>query len=177
MFNDLYKNVAVFLTALLVTYLLTPLVRSWAIRFGVVDLPNERRPHKFPTARGGGLAVVLGVYAASLVALVYPGVSQRSGFDPHWWLDFGLASLVLLVVGLVDDIRGLQPWKKLGGQVLAALLVCFSGTRFGKLFGMEVPPLLDGILVVIWIVAVINAFNLIDGLDGLASGLAIISSV
>jgi len=86
------------------------------------------------------------------------------------------ASLVLLVVGVADDIHGLKPWKKLVGQTVAAVLICLSGTRFGKLFGFELPPLLDGALVVLWIVAVINAFNLIDGLDGLASGLAIISA-
>ncbi|HZI33106.1 MAG TPA: undecaprenyl/decaprenyl-phosphate alpha-N-acetylglucosaminyl 1-phosphate transferase, partial [Candidatus Binatia bacterium] len=61
MFGDLDKYLLVFLTGLVVTYLLTPVVRAAAIRFGVVDLPNERRPHKRPTARGGGLAVVLGV--------------------------------------------------------------------------------------------------------------------
>src|SRR5208282_6743840 len=83
----------------------------------------------------------------------------------------------LLVVGLADDIHGLRPWKKLLGQTIAAVLVCLSGTRFGTLFGFELPPLLDGILVVVWIVAIINAFNLIDGLDGLASGLAVISAI
>jgi UDP-GlcNAc:undecaprenyl-phosphate GlcNAc-1-phosphate transferase len=176
MFGNYDKYIAVFLTALVVTYLLTPLVRGMACRFGVVDLPDERRPHKYPTARGGGLAVVLGVHAACLLALVFPAGTRSGGFDLHWWLSFAPASLVLLVVGLMDDIRGLGPWKKLAGQAAAALWVCLSGTHFGKLFGHELPPLLDAILVVVWIVAVINAYNLIDGLDGLASGLAIISA-
>jgi len=176
MFGDLDKYIAVFLTGLVVTYLFTPLVRAAACRFGVVDLPNERRPHKLPTARGGGLAVIIGVQAACLMALAFPTGTRPGGFDLHWWLGFAPASLVLLAVGLADDIHGLRPWKKLVGQTIAAVLICFSGTRFGKLFGFEVPPVLDGILVVVWIVAVINAFNLIDGLDGLASGLAIISA-
>ena len=65
MFGKFDKYIVVFLTALVVTYLLTPLVRSLARRFGIMDLPNERRPHKHPTARGGGgVAVVLGVQAA-----------------------------------------------------------------------------------------------------------------
>ena len=176
MFGDFDIYITVFLTALVVTYLLTPLIRELACRFGVMDLPDERRPHKHPTARGGGLAVVLGVNAASLVALAFPADTRPGGFDLHWWLGFAPASLILLVVGLVDDIRGLRPWKKLLGQTTAAVLICLSGTRFGKLFGFELPPLLDGVLVVVWIVAVINAFNLIDGLDGLASGLAVISA-
>ena len=176
MFGDLDKYLVVFLTALVVTYLLTPLVRGLACRFGVMDLPNERRPHKHPTARGGGLAVVLGVGTACLVALAFPGGNRPGGFDLHWLLGFAPAALVLLVVGLVDDIHGLRPWKKLVGQLLAAVLICISGTHFGKLFGHALPPVLDDIMVVLWIVAVINAFNLIDGLDGLASGLAVISA-
>ena len=94
----------------------------------------------------------------------------------HWWLIFLPSSLVLLAVGLVDDIRGLGAWKKLAGQIVAALWIALSGTHFGSFFGYELPPFLDGFLVVVWIVAVINAYNLIDGLDGLASGLALISA-
>jgi UDP-N-acetylmuramyl pentapeptide phosphotransferase/UDP-N-acetylglucosamine-1-phosphate transferase len=176
MFGDFDKYIIVFLTALVVTYLLTPFIRELACRFGIMDLPDERRPHKHPTARGGGVAVVLGVMAACLVALAFPGSTRPGGFNLHWWLGFVPAALVLVVVGLVDDIRGLKPWKKLAGQVLAAVLICLSGTRFGTLFGFTLPPVLDGLLVVFWIVAVINAFNLIDGLDGLASGLAVISA-
>jgi UDP-GlcNAc:undecaprenyl-phosphate/decaprenyl-phosphate GlcNAc-1-phosphate transferase len=176
MFGDFDKYITVFLTALVVTYLLTPLVRELACRYGVMDLPNERRPHKHPTARGGGLAVVVGVCVACPVALAFPAGPRPGEFDLHWWLGFAPASLVLLAVGLADDICGLRPWKKLLGQTIAAVLICLSGTRFGKLFGFELPPVLDGILAVVWIVAVINAFNLIDGLDGLASGLAIISA-
>jgi len=71
----------------------------------------------------------------------------------------------------------MKPWIKLGGQVAAALLMWFSGTHFGQLLGHDLPAPVDCALVVIWLVAIINAFNLIDGLDGLASGLAIISAV
>ena len=170
------KYIAVLLTGFVVTYLLTPAVRSLAVRLGAVDLPNERRPHKRPTARGGGLAVVLGIYAACLVGLSFPKDARPGSFDLHWWLMFLPSSLVLLGVGLVDDIRGLGAWKKLAGQIVAALWVALSGTHFGGFFGHELPPILDGLLVVVWIVAVINAYNLIDGLDGLASGLAIISA-
>ncbi len=176
MFDDFDKYIAVLLTGFVVTYLLTPAVRSLAVRLGAVDLPNERRPHKRPTARGGGLAVVLGIYAACLVGLSFPKDARPGSFDLHWWLMFLPSSLVLLGVGLVDDIRGLGAWKKLAGQIVAALWVALSGTHFGGFFGHELPPILDGLLVVVWIVAVINAYNLIDGLDGLASGLAIISA-
>jgi UDP-N-acetylmuramyl pentapeptide phosphotransferase/UDP-N-acetylglucosamine-1-phosphate transferase len=176
MFGHLDKYLAVFFTGLAVTYLLTPLMRKWAIRLGAVDQPNERRPHRQPTPRGGGVAVVLGVHAACLTALAFPWPRLAGELDIHWWAQFALASLVLLVVGVVDDLRGLRPLVKLSGQALAALLVWLSGTRFDTFLGYELPPALDCLLVVLWIVAIINAFNLIDGLDGLATGLALISA-
>jgi len=167
--------VIILLVGFVVTFLFTPLVRMLAMRFGVVDLPNERRPHKQPTARGGGLAVVLGIYAGCLAGLAYPA-DRPGGFDLHWWKMFFPASLFLLVVGLVDDVRGMRPWTKLAGQIIAAAWIALSGTRFGSFLGYDLPPFLDGVMVVLWIVAIINAYNLIDGLDGLASGLAIISA-
>jgi UDP-GlcNAc:undecaprenyl-phosphate GlcNAc-1-phosphate transferase len=177
MFGDLDKYILVFLVGLVVTYLLTPMVRSLAVRYGVVDKPDARRPHKRTTARGGGVAVVLGVQAACLAAVLFPGPRLAGALDFAWWQKFALASLVLLVVGVVDDIRGMKPVIKLGGQVAAALMMWFSGTRFGLLLGYNLPAPVDCALVVIWLVAIINAFNLIDGLDGLAAGLAIISAV
>lgn len=176
MFDSFDRYLAVFLVGFLVVYLLTPAVRALAVRFGVVDMPNERRPHKRPTARGGGLAVVLGIYAGCLTGLLFAGDTRPGAFDLHWWLMFLPSSLILLAVGLVDDVRGLRPWVKLAGQVLAASWIAVSGTHFGSILGYDLPPLLDGCLVVAWIVAVINAYNLIDGLDGLASGLAVISA-
>jgi UDP-GlcNAc:undecaprenyl-phosphate GlcNAc-1-phosphate transferase len=177
LFDYFDKYLAVFLTGFLVTYLLTPVVRALAVRFGVVDLPNERRPHARPTPRGGGLAVFLGFHAACLMAVLFPWPKFAGGLDLDWWQHFILPTLVLLVVGLIDDIRGLRPVIKLGGQALAAGLVFLGGARFGVLFGYPLPVFLDFVLVETWLLAVINAFNLIDGLDGLASGLAIISAL
>ncbi|MGH7950564.1 MAG: hypothetical protein ACREFE_01390 [Limisphaerales bacterium] len=177
MFGDLDKYITVFLTGLVVTYLLTPMVRGLALRFGVVDLPNKRRPHKWPTARGGGIAVVFGVHIACLTAIIFPWHKLAGGLDFAWWQRFALASLILVMIGVVDDIRGMKPLVKLGGQVLAALIMALTGTRFGQLLGHNLPFPIDCALVVFWLVAIINAFNLIDGLDGLASGLAIISAV
>jgi UDP-N-acetylmuramyl pentapeptide phosphotransferase/UDP-N-acetylglucosamine-1-phosphate transferase len=169
--------IAGFLTALVASYLLTPWVRSLAVAHGVVDLPGGRRPHKNPTARGGGLAVVIGVHLACLVVAMLSGFKTPGSLDLHWWYRFAFASFLLLILGVIDDIRGLGPSVKLAGQTCAALFVALSGTHFGSILGHKLPYLLDCLLVVFWIVAIINAFNLIDGLDGLASGLAIISAV
>jgi UDP-N-acetylmuramyl pentapeptide phosphotransferase/UDP-N-acetylglucosamine-1-phosphate transferase len=176
MFGEFDKYIAVFLTGFVVAYLVTPLARWLARRHNIVDQPNERRPHKQPTARGGGIAVVLGVHAACLMALNFPWTEMAGDFDIHWWRHFVVASAVLLVVGLIDDIRGLRPLIKLAGQALAAIIMAYAGTRFGKFFGIQFPGWLDMVLAVVWLLAVINAFNLIDGLDGLASGLACISA-
>ncbi|HUD46571.1 MAG TPA: hypothetical protein VMR33_07060 [Candidatus Baltobacteraceae bacterium] len=176
MFGNFDKYIAVFLTGLVVTYLLTPVVRALAVRYDVVDKPDARRPHKRPTARGGGLAVVIGVHAACLVALFFPWPKFTGNLDISWWRNYALASLVLLVVGLVDDVRGMRPLVKLAGQAVAAGLIFASGARFGSMFGYQLPAFLDFALVELWLLAVINAFNLIDGLDGLASGLTIISA-
>lgn len=171
-----YSCLLAFLTGLVITYLLTPWVRTLALKLGTVDLPDERRPHKRPTPRGGGLAVFLGVQSAYLIALAL-SARQADGLYFGDWAAFARASLVLLVIGILDDVRGLRPLVKLGGQVVAALIVWLSGAHFGRIFGYPLPASLDCFLVVLWLIAVINAFNLIDGLDGLASGLAIISAV
>ena len=176
MFGDLDKYILVFLTGLAVAYLLTPVVKKLAFRFGVVDLPGERRPHQRPTARGGGVAVFIAVQAACLLAFDLPWPRRPGGLDFIWWRHFALASLILFVVGIIDDVRGMKPLIKLAGQTLAASLMALTGTQFGAFLGYHLPAPVDGVLVVVWIVAIINAFNLIDGLDGLASGLAIISA-
>jgi UDP-GlcNAc:undecaprenyl-phosphate/decaprenyl-phosphate GlcNAc-1-phosphate transferase len=178
MFGDLDKYLLVFLTGLTVSYLLTPVVKKLAFQFGVVDLPNERRPHQRPTARGGGVALFIAVQVASLLAVAFPWSNKLAGeLNLTWWWHFAMASSVLFVVGVIDDVRGMKPLIKLGGQTLAALIMALSETRFGPLLGVNLPNPLDSLLVVIWLVAIINAFNLIDGLDGLASGLAVISAV
>lgn len=171
MFGQYDKFIAVFFASFTVTFLLTPLVRKLATRYGVVDKPDARRPHKRTTARGGGIAVVIGVYAASLLAMACSWTQMSS----NWWLHFIGASSVLAVIGIIDDVRGMRPMVKLSGQALAALLMALTGLRFGSIFSIPIPPVLDYFMVVFYVVAVINAFNLIDGLDGLASGLAIIS--
>lgn len=177
MFGDLDKYLAVFLTGLVVTYLLTPWVRALARRWGVVDVPKGRHQHAQPTARGGGVAVFAGVHAACLIALVLPWAPFAGGLSLAWWGRFAAASAILLGVGLIDDVRGVRPWVKLAGQVLAASVLFLCGSHLGSVFGWELPWWLDGAVTVFWLVAVINAFNLIDGLDGLAAGLAITSAL
>lgn len=173
----LTKYLAVWAAAYLVTILLTPLVRALARKVGAVDVPDERRTHQTPTPRGGGLALVLGFYAALFVAFHVPWEWSAGALNDTWHFHFMIASGVLVVVGLIDDIRGLKPLLKLFGQMVAASLMFASGHGMGRLLGFELPMAMDFIVTLIWFIALTNAFNLIDGLDGLATGLALIAGV
>lgn len=177
MIEDIQKYLAVFFSGFVVTYVLTPWVREAAWRLGIVDQPSDRRLHDSPTPRGGGIAVAVGVHAACLMAFLLPWAQYAREFSFGWWKSYAIASLILILLGVIDDVRGLRALTKLIGQILAATVVYYSGARIGSVFGWEVPPWLSYSLTVLWLLAVINAFNLIDGLDGLACGLAFTSAL
>ena len=160
-------------------YVLTPLCRELARKCGMVDAPSARRINKVPTPRAGGLAVFLSV---TVVLAVYMSVTgaQLSPLFPNEviWRVMGL-SAALVVVGLADDKFGLPPFVKLLGQVAVALGAFFwCGAGFHTVpFFANMPVWLDCILTTFWIVGAVNAFNLIDGMDGLATGLALIAAI
>ena len=108
------KYLLLFGVAFVVTYALTPIVRSWATRIGMVDRPGERRMHRRTTPRGGGIGVVLGVQVSCLLALLMP--LTRSHLSASWWIGFTAASTVIVLLGLIDDWRGIRPWPKLSGR-------------------------------------------------------------
>jgi UDP-GlcNAc:undecaprenyl-phosphate GlcNAc-1-phosphate transferase len=156
---------------------LTPLVRRTAIKLGLVDHPDERRKmHGRAIALGGGIAVLISTFAAmgaGLVATVHLVDPQQRG--PL--LGLAVASIVLCLVGLIDDARGLRARQKLVGQVIAGLIVIASGTVIHsvQLFGytMEL-GLLAWPITLFWLMGAVNSVNLIDGADGLATTVGII---
>jgi UDP-GlcNAc:undecaprenyl-phosphate/decaprenyl-phosphate GlcNAc-1-phosphate transferase len=160
----------------------TPPVRALALRIGVVDQPGGRHVHARPVPRLGGLAVLAAGLATLAIAPAF-GVTVVSRLAAGgWglgWLAAGVA--VVVVAGVVDDVRGLGPRAKLGLQAVAAALALGGG--FG-LAGVTNPftgtyvefGLLGVLLTLLWVVAITNAMNLIDGLDGLAAGVALIGS-
>ncbi len=165
---------------ILLTYLLsvvaclviTPLVRRLARRVGALDIPDGwRRIHIVPTPRWGGLAI----YLAVLVVLVCTGLCPGLGWsvkvaDPRM-LAIAIGATVLLIVGLFDDVVSLRPAVKLGAEIVAACLVALSGWQIKAILGFDLGSLAP-VATVIWIVAFVNGFNMVDGLDGLATGLA-----
>jgi UDP-GlcNAc:undecaprenyl-phosphate GlcNAc-1-phosphate transferase len=175
------KYAIVFLAACLCSLALTPLVRSFARRFGAVDLPGERKIHSQPTPRLGGLSIFISYYLVLAAASQFDFLHFPANFleEGHYgWIL--LATGLVMGIGVVDDFRRLPPAPKFLVQVIAGLIVALFCYRievislpFGTLeLGIWAIP-----LTIFWIVAVINAINLLDGLDGLASGTAFIVCV
>jgi UDP-GlcNAc:undecaprenyl-phosphate GlcNAc-1-phosphate transferase len=157
---------------------LTPLVRNLARRRGLVDRPDqERRVHADAVPRLGGVAIVLaylGAFAVLLAAPVQGGEVVRDSLPLIWRL---LPAAVLVFgVGLLDDIRGLTPLQKLLGQVAAALAAVWAGVYLAGFGGLEFPVWIGAPLTLVWLVGCANAFNLIDGVDGLAAGVGLFAT-
>ncbi len=171
--------VIAFSGALVLTLILTPLVRGMNRRFGMVDKPDPRRINRVPIPRGGGLALASGVLASYWVFIVATGRPPLQGIalEPsvHWKLV--TLALGIVALGYADDKWGLPPKAKLLGQAVVAFLCWWwADLGFSRLWP-ELPAWLDCGLTMFWFVGAINAFNLIDGLDGLASGIALIATL
>ena len=177
MIEDVLPYLAAFLAPLVVTLLATPVVRELNRRLGMVDKPDPRRINKVPIPRGGGVALVFGVLVPYLAFHFVTGRPWIQGLsDPQAYALSALAVAIALL-GFADDRFSLPPKAKLLGQVVVAVLVwAWAGLGFRVLWP-ALPVGLDCLLTVFWIVGAVNAFNLIDGLDGLASGLALIAVV
>jgi len=173
---ELWKYAATFLTALTASYVLTWVMISLGPRLGMIDMPDERRIHTRPIPRAGGVAVFFAFHLAVAVCffVFWPDFQGRTGFN--WWLAFLAGSGLLSFVGYYDDSEGISALVKLFAQFAAVnVFVFFSGAGVSGVLGMDLPFWLDWALTVFWCLAIINAFNLIDGMDGLCAGLAVIS--
>ncbi|HEL1068232.1 TPA: undecaprenyl/decaprenyl-phosphate alpha-N-acetylglucosaminyl 1-phosphate transferase [Streptococcus equi subsp. zooepidemicus] len=179
-------DVLVLIGALLMSLLLTPIVRFLSIRVGVVDTPNARRINKVPMPTSGGLAIFTSFVITSLVLMPLASNGAHIGGQTYFQyiLPVVLGGLVVTVTGFIDDVYELSPKLKMLGIVIGAIIVwAFTDFKFdsfkipfgGPLLAFE--PFLTFFLTVLWIISITNAINLIDGLDGLVSGVSIISLV
>jgi len=180
---SLFMGLLFFVAAFVVSVLIVPVMIRVASYKGWVDQPGNRKIHEKPVPRLGGVAIYLATWAAwGLFASFYPNVIPFESVRPFWALFIG--STLIWFLGIYDDICGANAWKKLSVQVLAALIVVSQGFNISLLYN----PLAQGDwvldsalyswpLTIFWIVGVTNAINLIDGLDGLAGGVCMITAL
>ena len=175
---------ALFSIATVASLITTPLIRRLCERYKLLDVPSDgRRVHRKAVPRLGGVALYISCLAAlSLLPFVDNLLTQTlSGFKSEFLTLFVPATLVLLLGGY-DDLRGANAVVKFVGLGLIATLFYAMGGRIDALsiplFGsVQLPPLVSFAITIVWLVGITNAFNLIDGLDGLASGAALFSSL
>jgi len=177
-------NIASYVVVLLVGALVTGAAdvpaRIIAQRVGYLAQPDERKVHERATPYGGGAAMLIGFCVALLVAVFIPAL-RTVITSSHEMLGVLLAAGVIFVVGMFDDFREMSAPAKVAGQCLAASILYFSGCTMYQLklpfagFVVLGPSILP-IITAIWVFALTNAVNLIDGLDGLAGGIVAIAS-
>ena len=162
------------LLAAIITYLITPLVRDIAIKFGAVTAIRARDVHVAPTPRWGGLAMWLAMALTLVIANYLPLVHKSFGQDAT---GIFLSGSFILFLGLLDDRFDLDPITKFAGQALAAGILLIYGVQilWLPINGITTLPTNIGqLLTVLFVMVVINAINFIDGLDGLATGIVMI---
>lgn len=159
---------AVFAVTLALALGLTPLALRFAIKRQILDHPSLIKAQEIPIPYLGGMAIVVAFVAVVLGAALL--VPPASGLGELATI-LGLA-LLLAVVGLVDDIKGLSPWLRIGIEVVAAIVV-WATPAGAQLFQNSI---LDFIVTVVWIVGVTNALNLLDNMDGLSAGVSAIAA-
>jgi UDP-GlcNAc:undecaprenyl-phosphate GlcNAc-1-phosphate transferase len=163
------------LKAFLACLVLTPIFRDIFRSYGIVDQPDRRRKiHVHPIPRVGGIPILIS-YAIAL----YPFGHTPAALTNYLPLiqKLGPAATLIFATGLIDDLIGLKPWQKLIGQLGAAGLAYWAGVRVLDVAGASTGVWWGLPLTIFWLLACTNAFNLVDGLDGLAAGMGLVATL
>lgn len=174
MYSLLFIGVMSFVLSLV----LTPLLRNLFLRWGVVDHPDARKLHGRPIPRIGGVAILLACLCSWALLLLLPfrgGDMVRDNLPLVWRLLPAVAAI--FITGFLDDVLSLRPWQKLAGQTIAAMLAVWAGVNIPALAGYPISPWIGLPCTVLWLIGCTNALNLIDGLDGLASGVGLFATL
>jgi UDP-GlcNAc:undecaprenyl-phosphate GlcNAc-1-phosphate transferase len=161
----------------LLSFFLTPVVRNLFRRWGVVDRPGDRKTHKHPIPRVGGVAILLAyvlAFGCLLAVKLKAGLLVWSAFPRV--IQLLPAAGLIFAIGILDDIIGLKPWQKLCGQIAASSLAFWAGVHVHAFGGHNFAPWWSFPLTIAWLVACTNAVNLIDGIDGLATGVGLFAT-
>ncbi|MFO7600670.1 MAG: hypothetical protein R6X27_12800 [Candidatus Desulfacyla sp.] len=165
--TPLYFYLSIFGFSCVLSLILTPLARKLAIQWGQVAVPKDNRWHRKETALLGGVSIFTAMITVWALAA---GLTDWSVFGQPY-LVMILCSVGIFVLGLIDDVFNMDPQHKLAGQVIITAILIFFGYRLGWTDSKT----LNLFLSILWIVGITNAFNLLDNMDGLASGIALIA--
>jgi UDP-GlcNAc:undecaprenyl-phosphate GlcNAc-1-phosphate transferase len=172
-----------FLIPFVLSLLFTPPAIRIARKIGAIDTPDQRKVHEKSIPRLGGLSIFVSIlFSIGITYLLFP--SFFGGLSLHLWQTRSIAICfaAIFLLGLWDDIKALNPGIKFGVQIAAAALIYFAGFKISVVtnpvsFGILNVQFISLPLTILWIVGITNAFNLIDGLDGLASGVGSIACI
>ena len=180
----IYEYVISFALAFIVAFSFTPVAKKISFKLGAIDVPDDpRRIHKKPTARLGGLSIFIGFMVSLTFGIACTYINKTGIIPSKQLIGLLMGAVIIVTVGIIDDVKQLGPKIKLFFQIIATVIVIIiSGTRIVNLTN----PFIEGgttqlsnyisyPLTVLWIVGVTNAINLIDGLDGLSAGVSSIS--
>ena len=167
-----------FLLSLICGLVFTPLILDFCKRKRLYDIPNERKVHKNATPRLGGISFFPSMLTAFFIVLLFTPVVEENTLPVNIWSAiFLLGLLIISGIGIVDDLVGLKATTKFSIQIATACLLPFAGLYVNNLCGLfgisEIPYWLGVPLTIFIIVFIDNAINLIDGIDGLATGLSL----
>lgn len=163
-----------FILAFLITFFIVPILLRIAKRKNLYSLPNGRTSHFIKTPMLGGVAIFMGFIISTLIFINIKKIP---------YMQYVLASsLILFAIGLKDDIKNIRYYKKFTGQIIAAIIIInFADIRISTFHGFlgigEINVFFAYLISLIFIVGIINAYNLIDGIDGLAAGLSIVATL
>ena len=163
--------------ALTLALVLNRLMLSVAPKLGLMDQPSTRRIHSKPIPRAGGIAIWLSFLIVIAGGLGSGLLKSQGSLSWEWLGAFAAGSFVLMIVGILDDRKGMQPLIKLAAHILAPTVFLIIQPINPGLFPADWSPIFDMVAFIIWSVVLINAFNLIDGLDGLCGGLAAVATL
>ncbi len=156
--------------------ILTPIFRDIFRSYGVVDQPDHgRKIHKYPIPRVGGMAIASSYVACFFLVPLFNHIPYESQLSLVW----GLlpAAGVIFAVGVIDDLFGLKPWQKLLGQIAGSGIAYWSGVRVLDVVGFSTHNWWSLPVTVLWLLTCTNAFNLVDGMDGLAAGVGLFATL
>jgi UDP-GlcNAc:undecaprenyl-phosphate GlcNAc-1-phosphate transferase len=157
-----------FVVALAAVLSVTPMAKRIAFRAGFLDFPSKRKVHRKPTPLLGGLAILVGFFAAFLIGAELQDLSFSFPL-----VGFLLGAVWVFLVGLVDDRWGIGPLPKLLGQIVACAFLFFSGNTNDLITSAP----LDLFFSFLWVVGLMNALNFLDNMDGIASGITFLASM